>query len=84
MTLRQEMQRRVEASQSNPNVQAAFEQCVFLMETASDEGELSCPMELHSRQLSKSEFNMLAEMLKSPKFDIDVIRLEDSCVLQWD
>ncbi len=83
MTLRQEMQRRVEASRASANVQAAFEQCVFLMETASDAGQSSCPMDLRSRHLSEGEFNMLTEMLKSPKFDVDVIRLKDSYMLQW-
>lgn len=84
MTLRQEMQQRVQASHDNPNVQGAFEQCVFLMETASDNGDLSCPLDLRSRHLSEDEFNMLVAVLKSPKFDIDVIRPEDSYVLQWD
>lgn len=83
MTLRQEMQRRVEASHNNSNVQAAFEQCVFLMEAASDAGDSSCPLELRSRHLSESECDMLVEMLKNPKFDIDVIRLESSYMLQW-
>lgn len=84
MTLRQDMQRRVQASQFNPNVQAAFEQCIFLMETAADAGESSCPMDLRSRHLSESEFDMLVDSLKGPKFDIDVVRLEDSYMLQWD
>ncbi len=84
MTLRQDMQRRVDASFSNPNVQAAFAQCVFLMEKASDAHKTSCPMDLGSRHLTESEFNMLHDMLKSPKFDIDVIRREDDYMLQWD
>lgn len=83
MTLRSEMQRRVEASRANPNVQAAFEQCVFLMGVASDTGALSCTMDLCSRHLSEDEFEILVTMLKSPKFDIDVVRQEYGFVLEW-